>query len=96
MGPETGQPPAEVTEEVESSPEESIQAAYGKALDLIAAAARADRTIEERIGDYRRALDSLQSVGASAPTDLRPADLPDLIERVEKELERLRLKEFFG
>jgi hypothetical protein len=80
----------------ETSAEDAILAAYAKAMELISAAARSDRSLDERIGDYKQALDSLKSLGGAVPSDAQAADLPDLIERVEEELERLRLKEFFG
>ncbi|MHC4711226.1 MAG: hypothetical protein ACYTA3_12620, partial [Planctomycetota bacterium] len=83
-------------EGVEQAPEAAIMNAYATALELISAAARTDRALDERIGDYARALDSLQSLGRTAPSDQQPGDLTDLIQQVEQELERLRLKEFFG
>jgi hypothetical protein len=96
MGPATGQPGATGGEGVEQAPEAAIMNAYATALELISAAARTDRALDERIGDYARALDSLQSLGRTAPSDQQPGDLTDLIKQVEQELERLRLKEFFG
>jgi hypothetical protein len=96
MGPAAVQPSSAADQNAQSPPEEVILAAYAKALELISAAARADRSLDERIGDYEQALESLQSLGGSAPSDQQPADLTDLIDRVEQELERLSLKEFFG
>jgi hypothetical protein len=96
VGPVAAPPGEAAAEGAASSPEAAILAAYGKALELIAAAAEADRSVDERIRDYEQALESLQSLGGSPPSDQQPAELTDLIERVERELERLKLKEFFG
>jgi hypothetical protein len=97
LGPATAAPPdADAVEDVSPSPEAAIIGAYGKALELISAATEADRSLEERIRDYEQALESLQSLGGSPPPDQQPAELADLIERIERELERLRLKDFFG
>jgi hypothetical protein len=96
MGPATGQPGATAGEGGEQTPEAAIMNTYATALELISAAARTDRALDERIGDYARALESLQSLDGTAPSEQHPGDLLDLIEQVEQELERLRLKEFFG
>jgi hypothetical protein len=96
MGPEAGQPGVTAGEGVEQTPEAAIMNAYATALELISAAARTDRALGERIGDYARALESLQSLGGTPPPDQQPGDLTDLIKQVEQELERLRLKEYFG
>jgi hypothetical protein len=96
MGPATGHPGAIGDEGVEQTPEAAIMNTYATALELISAAARTDRALDERIVDYARALESLQSLGGTPPSDQQPGSLTDLIEQVEQELERLRLKEFFG
>jgi hypothetical protein len=91
-------PPAEATadEVLEPSPEAAILAAYTKALGLISAAAQAERSLDERIRDYEKALESLLALGGSAPAGQQPSELAELIERVQQEIERLKLKEFFG
>ncbi|MHC4422292.1 MAG: hypothetical protein ACYS1E_17065 [Planctomycetota bacterium] len=95
--PPAGPTAAAGNEAEESSPEAAILAVYTRARALISAAARGDRALEERIRDYEQALESLEALGGSALPGHQTAELPDLIERVERELERLKLKqEFFG
>jgi hypothetical protein len=48
MGPATGQPGAAGGEGVEQAPEAAIMNAYATALELISAAARTDRALDER------------------------------------------------
>ncbi len=65
------------------------------ALDLVAAAAREDRSLDERIADYEQALEGLGTIEAGAAGSSQ--DLAEIIARVKHELERLRLKrDFFG
>jgi hypothetical protein len=89
-----GEPAA--VEGADGSPEDAVLAAYAEALELVAAAGRGDRALGERIDDYKEALESLESLGDSLPTEQRPDDLFDQIEHIRQELERLQLKEFFG
>jgi hypothetical protein len=94
--PGTAPPDGPEDDGAEPSPEAAILAVYTRARELISAAARGDRALEERIQDYEQALESLQALGGSVLPGQQSAELPDLIERVERELERLKLKEFFG
>ncbi len=76
-------------------PVAGVKSVYVQALELIAAAQQVDRPIQERIGEYERALELLRSIDASDPGDQRPGDVVETIKRVERDLERLRLDEFF-
>jgi hypothetical protein len=69
---------------------------YARAHERISAAERTQRPMEERIRDYEQALEILRQIDATATSEERPVDLAATIKRVEHELERLRLKEFFG
>jgi hypothetical protein len=101
--------PAETTEPPPQQQEQPAEAAagLGQALDrarvavleLVAAASRDERPIEQRIAEYEQALDSLGKLEAAGPIPGAGAqqDLAETIARVQRELERLRLKrDFFG
>ncbi len=77
--------------------EDPLMVAHAEALKLIADAELDDRSIDERIGDYERALRGLEAIETTAPQNQRPAGLTELITQVKRELERLRLeRDFFG
>ncbi len=89
--------PAQADEPAQEPTASVFNEAYANALALISLGARKDRSLEERIGDYEQALQSLEGIEAAAPGDERPLDLDARITHVKSELERLRLeKEFFG
>jgi len=62
---------------------------------LIEAAQDDSRALADRIADYETALKLLKSVQANAPNDAKPDDLDARIDQAERDLERLRLREFF-
>lgn len=71
------------------------EAELARANELIASAAKTDRELADRIRDYQEALRILKDIEASAGPDQKPADLAAQIKRVQDELERLQLKQFF-
>jgi len=95
--PQPAQPPETEPAEQEAAPVvDPVVAAYTRARQLIASAAREGRTAEERIADLVQALDELTTVAATATDTNRPSDLDETTEQVKQELERLDLAEFFG
>jgi hypothetical protein len=76
---------------VEDDPDDE---AYQRALELLENARQADRAVADRIVDYEQALEILESLSAGSPKR-QPADLAELIEQAHRELERLKLQEFF-
>ena len=102
LPPPDGAPEVPTEESSESQKDEpavgGLGTAYDEALALISAAAdETARSLDERIGDYEQALSGLQQIDTTAALAERPEGLDTTIERVERELERLRLKkEFFG
>ncbi len=96
--------PAESAQEAEPAPlvpkapesePSTYQADYERAMELATAAEPADRPIEDRIGDYEKALEILEGIAADAPAAEQPAGLTEQIENVRRRLERLKLEEFF-
>jgi hypothetical protein len=83
----------------ESDAEELATAPYvallSAAHDLLDAARDETRELAERIADYEAALVRLNDVRLNAPPSQRPTDIAEQIEQAERELERLRLREFF-
>ena len=69
--------------------------AYQRALELLESARQTDRAAADRVGDYEQALEILEGLAAEAPPKQQPADLAELIEQARRELERLKLQEFF-
>ena len=64
--------------------------ARAAALELIAAAERKDRPIDQRIADYEEALDQLKQIE-------QDGNLAETIKLAQREVERLRLqRDFFG
>ena len=68
--------------------------AYQRALELLESARQTDVAVADRIQDYEQALEVLEGLAAGAPKQ-QPADLTELIEQARRELERLKLQEFF-
>ena len=62
---------------------------------LITRADNDERAIVERIADTEKALGILRSLRSSLSESQQPEDLVTLIEQLEKNLERLKLREFF-
>jgi hypothetical protein len=62
---------------------------------LMSAGADEQRSVDDRIDDYEKALRILRDVQAKAPLPELPADLAERIAGVDRELERLRLSAFF-
>jgi hypothetical protein len=52
-------------------------------------------TIEDRIGAFEKALEKLQSIRDEPEASKLPANLPELIGQCERELEKLRLRQFY-
>ena len=92
-------PPAEentsAAEPVKEPTEPSVSDSYVEALRLISQASQPDRSIKQRTADMEQALEALQKIRQSAPEDQWPPDLAELLDHAEREVERLRLKDFF-
>ncbi len=89
--------PVQADESAKEPTASAFDGAYADALELISLGERQDRTLDERIGDYERALQSLEVIEGAAPGAERPQGLDARIAHVRHELERLRLeKAFFG
>ena len=73
----------------------AFEADLAHANELIAQAQRTDREAADRIADYEEALRILKDIDARTRADQKPADLSDQIKRVQRELEQLKLKQFF-
>ena len=89
---------ADGTEEDVSTPADrptELQQQHDEALALLTAAEDEDRLLAERIADYERAIDLLKSIERKGQPGEKPVDLATTIETAERELERLRLREFF-
>lgn len=71
------------------------EALLAEAENLLAAARDETRELADRIADYEAALKRLNDVRINAPVSQRPADIAERIKQTERELERLRLREFF-
>ncbi len=78
--------------EPEPSP---YQSDYERAMELATAAQPTDRPIQDRIGDYEKALEILEGIAADAPANEQPTGLAEQIEHVRRQLERLKLERFF-
>ncbi len=95
----------EVTEQDENQPVDNDASApaapspYEKLLseahELINAAKDDTRELSDRIADYEQAITRLEDVRINAPLSVRPADIAEQVDQAERELERLRLREFF-
>jgi hypothetical protein len=72
-----------------------FEAELARANELIGQGEQSDRALNERISDYEEALKLLKGIQENAPASRRPSDLNEQIANVQRELERLRLKEFF-
>lgn len=85
--------------EQKPSSAEPVDSGYATALAdadaLIEAAQDEQRPLADRIADYESAIELLKKVHTEAPEDAKPADLEQRIEQAERDLERLRLREFF-
>lgn len=53
------------------------------------------RELAARIADYVQLIQLLKDVRVNAPASVRPANIAEQIEQADRELERLRLREFF-
>lgn len=94
--PAEAPPPDEAPAAGADAPEAAQTEGYAALVALITAAGNTDRSLDERLNDYAQALVGLQAIIASVAPDDRPGDLGTTIEHVEREIERLRLKnEFF-
>lgn len=62
---------------------------------LIEKAQDESRGSSERISDYESAIQKLNEVRINAPASVRPNDIADQIAEAQRELERLKLREFF-
>ena len=89
--------PAETTvkEEVLNEVNEQVVSRLEEAKALITRADNDERAIVERIADTEKALGILRSLRSSLSESQQPDDLVTLIEQLEKNLERLKLREFF-
>ncbi|MHC5026608.1 MAG: hypothetical protein ACYTGR_07615 [Planctomycetota bacterium] len=65
-----------------------------RAAEHVAASARADRAVTDRIGDLELAISLMKRVLEQAP-EAGPEDLGAQIERLDSQLERLKLEAFF-
>jgi hypothetical protein len=82
---------AEITPPVDTS---RAQGDFNRAQELIAVAEDSSRPRPDRIRDYEEALELLKRI-QMLPADSVPEDLPAITARVEREIERLKLEEFF-
>lgn len=89
--------PAETTvkEEALNEVNEQVVSRLEEAKALITRADNDERAIVERIADTEKALGILRSLRSSLSESQQPDDLVTLIEQLEKNLERLKLREFF-
>jgi hypothetical protein len=86
-------PAQDAPAQTSSAPASSLDAPRSAAMELLQAAAREDRPLADRIADYERGLEGLIGIDPASA----PVGLDDLVARVRRELERLRLKrDFFG
>ncbi|MCH7573373.1 MAG: hypothetical protein IH891_10720 [Planctomycetes bacterium] len=75
--------------------DEQVVSRLEEAKALITRADNDERAIVERITDTEKALGILRSLRSSLSESQQPDDLVTLIEQLEKNLERLKLREFF-
>jgi hypothetical protein len=68
---------------------------YERIMLVLAEARREDRPRQERISAYEEALAVLRNIAEKAPPDQQPADLAATIEQVQRELDRLVVRDFF-
>ena len=90
---ESGDVPETSSEETNPSVIESEE--YTRAVELIEAASKGDRPVDERIKDLEEARILLTKVAADVTMNQRPADLEDRLKHVNSELDRLRLQKMF-
>jgi hypothetical protein len=73
----------------------AIENQYVRAEQLIAQAQDTARPLPDRIRDYEEAINILKDIDANAPAEFKPPGLPERLTESQRQLERLRLKEFF-
>jgi hypothetical protein len=72
-----------------------FSAEYHHAMELIDAAAKSDRSVDDRIKDLEQARTVLVHLAATVSVAQRPSDLDDRLKHVDAELDRLRLQKMF-
>lgn len=89
--------PAETTvrEEAPNEVSEQVVNRFEEAKTLITRADNDELAITDRIADTEKALGILRSLRSSLSESQQPDDLVTMIEQLEKNLERLKLREFF-
>jgi hypothetical protein len=85
------QPPIVIVEKEDVGASGYI-AEYRRALALVDRADDESRPLADRLDDYSEALDVLRNVREQAPAEERPEKLDEIIERVERQIERLEIE----
>ena len=78
-----------------TSPQVDVREEMRRAEEVMADAARADRPVAQRIADYERAQQMLKDLAAKVPKDQQPAELNAHLQKIAREIEQLKLQQFF-